>query len=130
MPTITSGLSPSPTGVNFTSGGGGGGVFGPGATSSGPTGTFTAYVAPAPSANYSSGSGSASSIAAGIAQGGGGGIESAFYDQRLAEIYYLGDKPWYDETRYDEFGFTTRQPNSNLRTALILAAVLLLARQL
>jgi len=135
MPTLTLATSPATGfigGGTFTSGGGGGGVFGPGATSGGgSTGTFNAYVAPA-----SGGSGPVNSVTGSVGQfvgSGGGGLESAFYDQRLAEIYYLGDKPWYDESRFDDPQFDkplTMRPTGNLTTLAILAGILLLARNL
>lgn len=130
MPTITSALTPSPTGINLTSGIGGGGVVGS------VTGSGTGVISP--SYSFTGGSGSASSIAASIGQATGAGaggrsIEGAFYDQRLAQIYYLGDKPWSDESRYDDPAFDLNGPPSNagkLKTTLILLAALCLAKNL
>lgn len=128
MPTLGP-LQPASSGggVNFNVGGSGGGVFGPVVTSGGSAGTFSAYVAPA---TY--GSGSAASIAATAIQRAGM-QESAgwFDDKRLSEIYYLGDKPWSDESRYDDpfiNGRPLKNGSNTCKSLLILAAILLVLK--
>lgn len=131
MPSLTT-IAPSAGGggLNFNAGGGGGGsVSIIGAPSSGGTLSLIGASGGSPSGG---GSGSASSIAASVGQfvgAGGGNVEGAFYDQRLAEIYYLGDKPWSDESRYDD-PFAAPSQFRKLKTTLILLAALCLAKNL
>lgn len=128
MPTITPALSPSPTGPTVIQGGGGG-FIGPSSSSGSTIGVITTptsgssgsgvsgavYVAPA--TGWGSG-----------AAGAGGAYSSLFYDPRLAQIYYLADKPWYDDTRFDQLTVAERDTSKN--RWLIVAAVFLLARKL
>ncbi len=151
MPSLGPIASPgSGGGLNLSSGGGGGGSVttttstgGSGGLNfnvGGGGGTFTAYVG-------DGGGGGGSAIGGGTAsilQGGsgspysagqymGGGVGNnpfdAFYDSRLAEIYYLADKPWSENNRFDD-PFAIQPSNRSLKPLVIFAAILLLARNL
>lgn len=99
---------------------GGGDVTGGGVISSGSGSTSTVSTASAPAVGQPAGS---------ILTSGGSssGFSRLFQDRVISDIYYLGDKPYSDESMFDaEMAIATLPPG--VKAGLILALVLIAAK--